>query len=142
MYSDRLLTLADDVSIAATGNSGAIDLADHDYLDWGEAMCVELTLHADAPAGGTYQVQVQTSDTENGAYESVETVTLTPSRLKAGYGKKIRFGEDTGPDRFKRWMRLRFTLGGTSPSLNYSAHLVPADFPGRWVGHRSGYAVS
>ena len=94
----------------------------------GEAMSVMLCVStaADSTTGDeTYAVTLQTdADEAFGSAATVAQWTIPASQLTAG--ATIGLGVPKGVA-VERYIRLNYTLGGTSPSVTLSAYLQPSD---------------
>lgn len=145
MYTDKFLELAVKQALTATGSStNTIDLENSENIGVGTPMLVEIAVNATAATGGTYALAIRTSDTETGGnlggtITTILSKTFPAADLVAGYRNALFIPPSF--DEFKRYVDVRWTLGGTSPTLTYSAYLSRADMIDRWKSFKSGYAV-
>ena len=119
---------SDSQNLTATGvSTNVIDHGADRNLGQGEPLVVEICVEVApdaANADETYTVALQTDDAVGfGSPATVgETVTITRGEA-AGTKHYIAIPPDT---RIERFTRLNYTLGGTTPDLTVSAHLIPA----------------
>ena len=143
MYIDAQNLFSDAQALSATAAStNVIDLGIDGNLGIGEMMAVMISVDVaadDSDADETYVVAIETDD--NDAFASAaELGSLTIVRGAAAGVRKVFIlpkSEDV-----ERYVRLNFTLGGTTPSVTVTAALVPADFINATVEYASGYTVS
>lgn len=130
-------------AITASGAStNLIDLGADNNLGIGEAMAVVITV--DTAADGTttdetYKFGVQADD--NSSFSSPATVverTIGYAALTAGSKHVIPIPPDTS---MERYVRLYATLGGTTPSITFSAHLMPMSMLQNEVVYPKNYPI-
>jgi hypothetical protein len=127
-------------STAASTN--VIDFSSDRNIGVGEPMAVLLLVDVaadDADGNETYSVAVQTDTVEN--FASADTLaTITITRGDAAGTRYVAFipkNED-----IQQYLRLNYTLGGTSPSVTVSAYLLPADGIDAYKSYPNGYTIS
>lgn len=115
--------------LAATGvSTNVIDHGSDRELGVGEPLAVLIVITAiDATsADETYTVQLQADDNVGFATPlPVGGLVNVPRAIGANSKVVIPVPPDTAMERFSR---LSWTLGGTTPSITYSAFLVPQSF--------------
>lgn len=144
MYIDAQQLFSDAQALVATAPStNIIDLSSDRNIGIGEPMCVaiEVDVAADvADADETYQFDVQTDDNAGFA-----TPTVIASRVVAGAllfaGARVAIGipADLSAERF---LRVNYTLGGTTPSITVTAHLQPQNTLQAEAVYPDGYTIS
>lgn len=131
---------------ALTATAASTDIVDHGAdrnIGIGEPMCVLVTVDvaADGTTGDeTYTAKVETDD--NAAFGSPTTISMEvtiPRTAVAGDKFAIPIPPDTNSERFTR---VKYTLGGTTPTLTATARLVPQKFLQNNVVYPKGYTIS
>lgn len=127
-------------STAASTN--IIDLGSDRNIGVGEEMAVvlQLTVAADDADGNeTYSAAIQTDD--NSSFSSAATLgTLTITRGDAAGTRYVfMLPKDSSVEQY---LRVNYTLGGTSPSVTLDAFLIPAKGLEHVDYYSSGYTVS
>lgn len=132
---------------ATAVSTNVVDLGIDNNVGIGEPMGVlfNVEVAADATTGDeTYEFQIQ----------SGSTATPTDVIAKVGFGGTNELAETTLAQGYKfvlpipkgtssdRYLRINYVLGGTTPSITISAHLVPLTFADSVVDYASGYTVS
>jgi hypothetical protein len=129
MYIDKLLELADAQALTATGNTtNVIDLGSD--RDVGGGARLWLVLSIDVAADGanadeTYSFALQTDDNVGISSGTTIITQAVPRSTAAGTRYILPLPHDN-----ERYLRGTFTLGGTTPSVTYSAWITsqePAD---------------
>lgn len=148
MYNDALLQFSDAQALTATAAStNGIDTAagvwvQNGQINVGEPMAILIapTVSADATTGDeTYAVSVQTDD--NSSFSSPTTLaTFTITAANLAVGKLSWFGLPMGP--YERYIRLNYTLGGTTPTVTLDAFMVPMDNVPKYTFYKSGFTIS
>lgn len=143
MIVDKFNTYSDAQVLTATAAS--TDLVDHGAdrnLGIGEPMVVEILLDvaADATTGDeTYSAALQVDDSASfGSPTTIGSVTIA-----AGAAAGTRYYIPVPPNTaFERYSRLNFTLGGTTPTVTVTAHLVPQSFVDQYVQYADAITIS
>lgn len=109
----------------------------------GEPMCILLTLDvaADGTTGDeTYTAALQTDDNENftSATQVGGTITITRGD-PAGTRYVLSVPPDTAMEQYSR---LYYTLGGTTPTVTVSAHLIPQQNMDNYISYANGFAIT
>lgn len=133
MFLDAQHQFSDSQALAATAAStNIIDLGTDRNVGIGEPMCVVINVEvaADAVTGDeSYTFDLETDD--NAGFASPlrlarRVVAALPdiprATAAAGFKFIIPVPSDTTPERF---LRMNYTLAGTTPSITVSAHLMP-----------------
>ncbi len=126
MLLDKQLELSNAQSLSATAvSTNVIDLGASRQIGNGEPLVFVLCsiVAADyTSANETYQVDIQTDD--NSGFSSATTlasVVFPASQLTLGSIRLIPFPSGN----VERFIRLNYTLGGTTPTWTVSAYLQP-----------------
>tara|TARA_Y100000310_G_scaffold342527_1_gene446165 strand:- start:12152 stop:12577 length:426 start_codon:yes stop_codon:yes gene_type:complete len=141
MILDAQNQLAADQVLSASGAStNTIDLGSDRKIGKGEPMAVVVFVSAiDTTSGNeTYSVGVETDD--NTGFSSATTLTsadIPASEQKEGGQLVIPLGHVN-----ERYIRLSLTLGGTTPSVTYSAYLQPQSMIDGVDNYQSGFSIS
>jgi hypothetical protein len=143
MYLDAQNVFSNPQALTATAAStDLIDLGADRNIGIGEPMAVVLTV--DVAAGGTSPTlafALQTDD--NSGFSSAATVassaTLTGAQLVAGAQFVLPIPADLSIERF---VRLNYTLGGTSPTVTVTAFLQPANMVQNYFSYPDGFTIS
>ncbi len=128
MIIDAQNLFSDDQALTATAvSTNVIDLGIDRNVGIGEPMAAVVTLSVaadDADADETYVVTLETDD--NSSFSSA-TVIATATILKgAEAGSKVVLmvpADETA----ERYLRINYTLGGTSPSMTVKTFLQPVN---------------
>lgn len=100
----------------STGTSSAIDLVDYD----GDVVVI-----LDSGAGGgtspTLDVTITTSDASGGTYAAITGAAFTQVVGTASQ-QKLAISKDDA----KRYVKVAYAIGGTSPSFTFSANVIGA----------------
>jgi hypothetical protein len=143
MIIDNHNTFSDAQALTATAvSTNVIDLGKDGNIGIGEEMAVQITLDVAADGASTdetYSVDVQTDD--NVGFSSAASLgTFTIARGSAAGTKKVFIiPKDTSAERY---LRLNYTLGGTTPAVTLTAVLVPAKFVEAYVTYPDGFTIS
>ncbi len=127
---------------ASAASTNIIDLGSDRNIGVGEEMAVvlQLTVAADDADGDeTYSAAIQTDD--NSGFSSAATLgTLTITRGDAAGSRYVfMLPKDSSVEQY---LRVNYTLGGTSPSVTLDAFLIPAKGLEHVDYYASGYTVS
>lgn len=133
MYIDKLLELADAQALTATGNTtNTIDLGSDRDVGNGQPLYLVLSLDVapDGTTGDETYVFTLTTD-DNSSFSSATTIlTQTVVRSTAAGTRYVL----PIPSANERYLRGTFTLGGTTPSVTYSAWLTKEE-PSAWAAY-------
>lgn len=114
------------IAQALTVTAASTDLIDLSQVrQIGSGKDLYLVINIDVAAGGTsptLAVAVQTDD--NAAFSSATTLLTSPTYTGAQMVASTQFVLPLPQQGFERYLRLNYTLGGTSPTVTLSAHLV------------------
>lgn len=124
MILDRENAFSIQQALTATAvSTDLIDLSQLRQVGFGKDLY--LVLNVDVAAGGTsptLQVNVQTDD--NAAFSSAATALASPTYTQAQLGLSTQIVLPMPQQGWERFIRLQYVLGGTSPTITLSAHLV------------------
>lgn len=129
MIIDRVQQFSDAQALSGAGNTAStdvLDLSEARRIFEGEPMIVVLHVDVAADAGDgdeTYQFDVQTDD--NSSFTSATTLAsraIARASLTAGSRHTIPIPMEAAVEQY---LRLYYTLGGTTPSITVTAHLMP-----------------
>ncbi|MCW3505653.1 Bbp16 family capsid cement protein [Burkholderia cenocepacia] len=139
MYIDSLLEFSRAQALSASGAStNIIDLGSDRDIGPGRPLwvVVAVAVAADNTTGDeTYSIALQTDD--NAAFSSPTTIaTLAPAAASMPAGSRFVIGM---PFANERYLRLNYTLGGTTPSVTLNAFLTDQD-PASWQAYPDGIA--
>lgn len=142
MKLDKEYEFSDAQALTATANStNVIDLGVDRDIGVGEPMCVMISVGvaADtASANETYQFQLETDD--NVSFSSATVIadrTIAKESLTAGSVHILPIGHAN-----ERYLRVAYTLGGTTPSITVDAYLMPMkDAQANSTYYASGYTI-
>lgn len=143
MYLDRQNLFSDAQALTSTAAStDVIDLGADRDPGVGEEMAVVIQLDAAADAGNsdeTYSAAIQTDDNE--AFSSAATVgTLTITRGDAAGSRYVLILPKS--TLVERYLRINYTLGGTTPSVTVTSFLLPAKFVDAYRSYPDGFVIS
>lgn len=149
MILDSLLTLSDAQAVTASAYStNTVDLGNvtpKRDIGVGEGLTVMITVDvaADATTGDeTYQFDfVQSANADLSSHDTLESIVVGRADLVAGYSFTLPLpsGRIT-----KRYVGLRFTTGGTTPTITVTASIQPRDMASlaKPTAYAKGYTVS
>lgn len=130
------------VAQSLSGSGGAstdyIDLGSVRQIGYGKDLYLVITI--DTAAGGTsptLSVAVQTDD--NTSFSSATTALTSPTYTQAQMALSSQLVIPMPQAGYERYLRLNYTLGGTTPTVTLSAHLVE-NFQ-QDVKYASGFSV-
>lgn len=129
MILDKELQFSDAVALTASANSSVVNLGAASKLFSGEPMVVLINVDVAADAGDgdeTYAFALQTDD--NAGFSSateLESRSIARALLTAGSQHTLAVPVESSVEQY---LRLAYTLGGTTPSITVTAHLVPQSF--------------
>lgn len=143
MIVDKFNTYSD--AQALTSTAASTDLIDHGAdrnLGVGEPMVVEILLDVAADGGNSNETYVAALETDdNAAFSSATTIGSVTIVRGAAAGTRYYIAIPPGLE-FERYSRLNFTLGGTTPSVTVTAHLVPQSFVDQYVQYADNITIS
>ena len=143
MYIDAQHLFSDSQALTATANStNLIDLGGDHNVGIGEPMAVVISVEValdDGNGDETYVFTVETDD--NSSFSSAATIaTKTATRGDAAGTKYVLpIPADTSAEQY---LRVVYTLGGTSPSGTVSAFLIPQSMIDNYVSYADGFTIS
>ena len=141
MYIDAQHLFSDSQALTATAvSSNVVDLGIDGNLGIGEPMAVVISVEValdDTDADETYVFTVQSGST---ATPTTVIATKTATRGDvAGTKYVLPIPADQSADRY---LRLNYTLGGTTPSGTVSAFLIPQNMIDNYVKYADGFTIS
>lgn len=150
MILDSQHTFSDAQALTVTvASTNVIDLGIDRNVGIGEPMCVIITVDvaADATTGDeTYQFDLETDDNVGFASPLIlarRIVSALPNipraTMAAGFKLVIPVPNDTTAERF---LRLNYTLGGTTPLITVTAQLQPQSMIQAEAVFAKGYTIS
>lgn len=139
MRPDKLLLLSDGQTLTATGAStNVIDTTLDRNIGIGEALAIAIvaTERDDDDGNESYKATLQTSNAENfgSGVVSLGEVTIDKTGIFS-----LPVPKD---DRTLRYLRVNYTLGGTTPSLTVDAYLTGHDDIDGGGTFNRGYTIS
>jgi hypothetical protein len=152
MILDAYGRLAADQTLTASGASTNVldfGLLQKD-LGPGEGLTILVHVLSLPAAGGTYTVGLRTSDTLSGSALGGSPVTLLTRTIGATSPAGSQFEVPIPKDLYNaaagkgllEYLDLYFTLGGSNPSLEIAAELVPSKFQQEYNGNlASGFTI-
>lgn len=139
MIIDAQLLFSDSQALTATAvSTNVIDLSSDRNVGIGKPLAIVIVVDValDRTTGDeTYAVTLQTDD--NAAFSSAATVTGPVSLLQYTVGSRFVIAIPPNIDT-ERYLRLNYTLGGTTPTGTLTAFIQPLDMIG--VGENVYYA--
>lgn len=144
MYQDKQNQFSDAQALTATAAStNLIDLkASANNLGDGEPMAV--VVNVDVAAGGTsptLQIALQSDSADS--FGSAATVAQSKSYAAADLtaGAVLVLPIPPGVD-CERYVRVNYTLGGTSPTMTLTSSLMPMSMVQKYKSYAKGYTIS
>jgi len=143
MILDKQLQLSDSQALTATAvATNVIDLGAARDVFSGEPMCIIMNVESAADftsANETYAFGIETDDNASLSSPTVlSSVTLAASVLTLKSVHIIPIPVAT----MERYLGLRYTLGGTTPLLTVSAHLIPLSQAQKYRLYADGLTIS
>lgn len=134
MYIDSLLQFSDAQALTATAAStNVIDLGSDRDVGVGRPLWIVVSVAVAAVGTGTYQIDLQTDDNASfSSPTSIASVTPAPASLVAGARLVIGM-----PFTNERYLRLNYTLAGTTPGITLTAFLTDQE-PAAWQAYPDG----
>lgn len=112
---------------ALTGTAAStnlIDIAQERRIGTGEPMAVVVSVDV-ALAGTSPTLAIAVQSDDNSGFSSAATITSSQTISSAAAGSKFVLPIPSGLST-ERYVRLNYTLGGTSPTVTVTAFLQPA----------------
>lgn len=142
--NDAFQELANDITVTGAGVKAesvekTIDFGAARNVGVGEPIAMGVNVdEIDGTDGDeTYSAELQTSsESDFSSTESLGAITIARDKPATTY---VHFLPKD--NRVKRYLRLRLTLGGTTPSMKYSAYVGPASTFDSWTSYPVGYTV-
>jgi len=143
MILDAQLLFSDAQALTATAvSTNVVDFSADRDPGVGEEMAVVIQLDVAADAGNsdeTYVAAIQTDDNES--FSSAATVaSITITRGDAAGTRYVSLLPKS--TLVERYIRISYTLGGTTPTATVTAFLVPAKFVDAYRAYADGYTIS
>lgn len=143
MILDKQLQLSDSQALTATAvATNVIDLGAARDVFAGEPMCIIMNVEVAADftsANETYAFGIETDDNAGLSSATVlSTVTLAASVLTLKSVHILPIPVAT----MERYLGLRYTLGGTTPTVTVSAHVIPLNQAQQYRVYADGFAIS
>lgn len=145
MYVDRQNKVSISQALSGVGSAASTDLIDlgaDRNIGIGEPLAFVVTV--DVAAGGTaptLAIAVQADD--NSGFSSAATVVSSSTLAAAALTVGAQFVIPIPPDLLtERFIRLNYTLGGTSPTVTVSAQLQPMKMIQSYVSYPDGFTIS
>lgn len=144
MIVDKALVFSDGQALTATAVSTDVldlDSARAGGLGIGEPMAV--VVQVTVAAGGTSPTMsfaVQTDDNSGFSSQVTRNVSKTYTQAEMAAGAIFVLPLDNLGS--ERYMRLNYTLGGTTPTVTVKARLAPLNMVQGYISHPSGYAIA
>lgn len=126
-YVDAQHLFSDAQALSGTGavSTNIIDLSQDRNIGIGSPLAVAITV--DVALAGTSPTLVATLQTDdNSGFASPTTLATSPTYTALAAGQQVVLGvpADTASERF---IRVNYTLGGTTPTTTVTAYLAPVD---------------
>jgi hypothetical protein len=143
MKVDAQLQFSDDQALTATANStNIVDLGADNNIGIGQAMGVLIIVKVAADNTTTNETYTVTVTTDDNAAFSSETTLVAATTLAAGSAIGTRIIIPIAPNATaERYLRLTYTLGGTTPTVTLDAWLTPIDLIPHQQYFARGYVV-
>ena len=142
MILDSYNQFSDAQALTATAAStNSIDLG-VDNVGIGEPLAVLISLDVaadDADADETYSVALETDDNDSFSSATVIGSRTIPAGSAAGSKFVISVPADSSAERY---VRLNYTLGGTTPSVTVTAFLQPQNMLDNYEKYPNAYTIS
>jgi hypothetical protein len=127
MILDKQLAFSEAQAVTGAATSASTDLIDLSVVrsNIGSGKDLFVVVNVDVAAGGTtptMAVLIQTDD--NASFSSATTLFTGPTIAAAGLALSTQLVYQIPATGMERYLRLAYTLGGTSPTITVSAHIV------------------
>lgn len=141
MYIDSQHLLSDAQALTATAAStNVIDLGADRNVGVGEPLAVVITCDvALAGTSPTFIATIQADD--NSGFSSAATVIACPQKSAIAAGDQIVLPLPADA-MTERYLRLNYTLGGTSPTVTVTAFLQPLSMVQNYQSYADGFNIS
>lgn len=143
MYLDKTNEFSAAQALTATAvSTNVIDLGVDRDIGIGEEIAVVVSVQTAADyttTDETYQVTVQTDDNDSFSSPTtvVQSAVINGDELPAGAKIVLMIGHTN-----ERYLRLNYTLAGTTPSVTVDAFLSPSDMVDGYTYYADGYAIT
>jgi len=148
MYLDAQQLFSDAQALTATAvSTNLIDLGSDRNIGVGEQMCVVINFDVGADfttTDETYQFDLQTDDNSSFSSATVvnrRVVANADAALINSAGKRLVLALPAD-NSVERYLRLNFTLAGTTPSATVTAHLQPMSMVQAEAVYADGITIS
>lgn len=150
MFNDAQHQFSDAQALTVTAvSTNVIDLGVDRNAGIGEPLCVLITVDvaADGTTGDeTYKFDLQTDDNVGFASPEIlssRTVSALPEIPRAAAAAGFKLVLDVPNDlRCERFLRMNYTLGGTTPTITVTAQLLPRSMVQAEAVYPRGYTIS
>lgn len=143
MLIDALLLFSDAQALTATAvSTNVIDLGADSNVGIGEPMAVVVSLDVaadDSDGDETYSVDLQADSTAAFSSAAVIATRAITRGDVAGTKYVLSIPADTSGEQF---LRLNFTLGGTTPTATVTAYVIPQSMVQNYVSYADGFTIS
>lgn len=144
MILDKQIQLSDAQALTATAYStNTIDLGDvTPKRDIGDGEPMALVVSVDVALAGTSPTfDVRFVQSANANLSSDDDLAISQQYTSLAAGSQITLLIPMGAIT-KRYIGAQYTLGGTSPTITVTTHLVPASMVQRDKSYAKGYTIS
>jgi len=141
MFVDRenLFSNAQALTVTAA-STDLIDLGQERRLGVGEPMCV--VIGCDVAMAGTTPTMIATLQSDdNAGFSSATSVVVSPTFSSFAAGAKYVLPIPPGVAT-ERYIRVNYTMGGTSPTITVTTHLMPMSMVQNDFNYPDGFIIS
>jgi hypothetical protein len=141
MFVDRenLFSNAQALTVTAA-STDLIDLGQERRLGVGEPMCV--VIGCDVAMAGTTPTMIATLQSDdNAGFSSATSVVVSPTFSSFAAGAKYVLPIPPGVAT-ERYIRVNYTMGGTTPTITVTTHLMPMSMVQNDYVYPDGFVVS
>lgn len=142
MILDAQLLFSDAQALTGTAAStNLIDLGVDRDIGSGQplAVCIDVDVAADTTSGNeTYQFDLETDD-NSGFSSAVVLARRIIDKASLTAGTKWVMGL---PNDNERYLRLNYTLGGTTPAITVTAYLIGREDIDKQANYASGFSIA
>lgn len=142
MFIDSQHLFSDSQALTATAAStNLIDLkVATTRIGVGEPMCVVIS--CEVAMGGTSPTMIATLQSDdNSSFSSAATVVVSPTFSSFAAGAKYVLPIPPGTAT-EQYIRLNYTMGGTSPTITVSAFLMPMSMVDNYASYADAITIS